>query len=74
MTDFVIPKKQYVLMDEGTYLAEITELEQDKGDFGPQVKFTFTLLDVNEEDAQLIGWCSATYSPNPNCSLGRRGH
>jgi len=63
MNDFTIPKKQYVLLEEGQYLAEVTDLEQSEGEYGTQVKITFNLLDAEEENASLIGWCSANYSP-----------
>jgi hypothetical protein len=62
MNDFTIPKKQYTLVDEGTYLAEITDLEQSEGQFGTQVKFTFTLLEFEDEPVTLIGWTSGNYS------------
>lgn len=48
-------------------------MEQSEGEFGPQVKFTFTLLDVEEENATLTGWTSANYSPKSKLFAWAKG-
>lgn len=61
MSDFTIPKKVYETVEEGIYLAEIKSCEQAEGQFGPQVKIGFRLLDA-ETETDLTGWCSANYT------------
>jgi hypothetical protein len=61
MDNFSIPKKTYAIIPEGTYPAIIQSLEQVEGQFGTQVKFTFSVLDLDEE-VNLTGWCSINYS------------
>ena len=59
---FEIEQTQHVLLPVGEYSAQITEVEPDDGQFGPQVKFTFTILDEDYRDLTLLGWTSAKFN------------
>ena len=59
---FEIEQTQYVLLPVGEYPAQITTVEPDDGQFGPQVKFTFTILDGDYKDQTLLGWASAKFN------------
>ena len=56
-----IPKKTYVTLPEDTYIGDIEVVETVTGDYGEQVKFYFSLPEI-EDDVSLVGWCSASYS------------
>jgi len=43
----------------GEYVAKITGVEEDEGQYGPQLRFTFAL---DRAGRTLIGWCSKTFS------------
>jgi hypothetical protein len=58
-----IEQTRYEVLPVGEYPAEITEIEQDDGQFGPQCKFEFTLINAKNAGHTLLGWTSAKFSP-----------
>jgi hypothetical protein len=68
MSSFSIPKKTFLLIPAGTYRAVILNLEKVVGNFGEQVRFTFTVLTPDVEytlpdgQVELLAWTSTNYS------------
>ena len=58
-----IEQTQYVLLPVGEYPAEISEIVEDEGMFGKQLKFTFDIEDGEHAGQSLLGWTSAKFSP-----------
>ncbi len=50
----------------GEYPARITKIEETKGTYGDQLKWTFDLKPINGKEHSLLGWCSATFSNKSN--------
>jgi len=64
MTDnWVVPYTEYIPVGAGVYAAQIIAVEKVEGQFGPQVKVTFSLTEPEHENHTLTGWCSEKYSP-----------
>lgn len=57
---YKMTKKEYVVLETGTYPARVKSVEQEDGKFGEQAKFVFELDDSDEQT--LTAWASATYS------------
>lgn len=58
-----IEQKSYELLPVGDYKAVITNVQNDEGMFGPQLRVDFLVEGGDYEGSQLVGWCSATFSP-----------
>lgn len=58
----VIEQEQYTVFPTGDYKARITEIDEDEGLYGPQVKFEFTISGGEFDGESLLGWCSAKFS------------
>ena len=56
-----IPQTTYEPIPTGEYLAKISQITNEDGLYGPQLKFTFDLLNQDEERT-LLGWTSAKFS------------
>lgn len=62
-------KENTSMLDPGAYAAEVTAIEETTGEFGPQLKFTFTILgtdgqptlDPEGNPIEQWGWCSAKW-------------
>ena len=63
---FKMQKKIFELLDMGTYPVTIKDVRKTEGDYGEQVLFTFR---VDDSEAELCAWASATYSTKSK--LGR---
>jgi len=59
----IVQQQHYEALPVGEYAAKIGEIEVQAGQWGPQLKFQFDLLDDGLEDRYVIGWCSQTFSP-----------
>lgn len=58
--------KSFISLENGAYPATITAIEPADGQYGPQVKFDFTLDNAKTEDGEpvvLWGWCSQKLNP-----------
>jgi len=56
---YKLQKKVYQTLEAGIYEATITEVVQETGDYGEQIKFTFTL---DNSDTTLLAWAGASLS------------
>jgi hypothetical protein len=56
-----IKQTQHAVLAAGEYLAEVASIEEVDGQFGPQLKISFTLLGEHE-GAKLTGWCSKSFN------------
>lgn len=54
-----IEKKEYVVLDTGTYTATVASIEQTDGQYGPQLQWDFRLEDGSSQRA----WCSQSLTP-----------
>ena len=65
MTDFSIPKKTFLLIPAGSYLAVISNLEKTVGAYGEQIRFSFRVFTTDVEytdgEVELPAWCSVNY-------------
>jgi hypothetical protein len=60
----VLKVQTYETVDAGTYPARVADVVLDEnGQFGPQVKAVFELLDEEAAGKTLVGWASAKLSP-----------
>ena len=52
-------------LEPGVYRAKVTEIMEETGQFGPQLRFQFKTLDSDgaESDGEIRGWCSAKWGP-----------
>jgi hypothetical protein len=50
------------LIDAGYYNAVVEEITPETGQFGPQLKFKFRLVDFDPPH-YLLGWCSEKFNP-----------
>jgi hypothetical protein len=66
MTDFSIPKKTFLLIPAGSYLAVISNLEKTVGTYGEQIRFSFRVftpdVEYTDGEVELPAWCSVNYS------------
>ncbi len=62
----IIEQVEYTVIPTGDYTARITEIEDDEGLYGPQVKFGFTISGGEFDGESLLGWCSAKFSVKSN--------
>ena len=66
MTDFSIPKKTFLLIPAGSYLAVISNLEKTIGTYGEQIRFSFRVftpdVEYTDGEVELPAWCSTNYS------------
>ena len=58
----IIEQAQYTIVPTAEYKARIVEIDEDEGQFGPQVKFSFIILGGEYDGQTLLGWCSAKFS------------
>jgi hypothetical protein len=58
-----IEQKVYEVIETGQYPAKITDIEAVSGQYGDQLKFTFTLPSSEGNTRTLLGWCSAKFCP-----------
>ena len=59
MSTLTATKSEYQALPTGEYLAQVTDIEEEIGTFGPQFKFSFELLAPKAvEGKKKIGWCS----------------
>ncbi len=54
-----IRQTHYELIPVGEHVAKITEVTEEDGQYGPQLKLTFAL---DQAGRTLVGWCSRTFS------------
>ena len=67
----VIPYKESSGLDAGYYPAQVNDIEDATGEFGPQLKFIFSILDTDNrpktkdsgEPLEQWGWCSQKWGP-----------
>jgi hypothetical protein len=64
---FQIKQTRTEILPGGEYPAEIATIEAADGQFGPQLKITFDLLD--RPGRSLMGWCSQKFSPKSKLYL-----
>ena len=55
--------QKYVPVEQGYYRGIVTEVESTEGQYGPQLRWKFELLDEEHEGHKLTAWCSAVLSP-----------
>jgi hypothetical protein len=58
----IIQQQSYEVLPVGEYAAHIRAVEETEGVYGPQLKFHFELEGAHA-GREIIGWCSATFSP-----------
>jgi hypothetical protein len=59
MSTLTASKSEYQALATGEYLAQVTDIEDADGTYGPQFKFTFELLAPKAvEGKHKMGWCS----------------
>lgn len=58
-----IEMTKYDPIPAGVYLAQIGAVDEAEGQFGPQLKIRFDLLDDEHSDRALTGWTSCKLSP-----------
>lgn len=60
----ILKVQTYKTVDAGTYTARVADVVvEENGQFGPQVKAIFELLDEEVAGKTLVGWASAKLSP-----------
>jgi hypothetical protein len=69
----VLEQEKLDVLDTGIYRARVNSIEADEGQFGPQVKFEFEILDEPYADRTLVGWCSAKFSVRTKLFKWTRG-
>jgi hypothetical protein len=57
-----INQTHYQVLPIGEYVAKITGIVEEDGQFGPQLKFTFDMLAPDLEMRYVVGWCTAKFS------------
>jgi len=59
----IIEQTKSLVVRPGEYPAEITEVEATTGQYGPQLKFVFTITGGGEYSGEtLLGWTSAKFN------------
>jgi hypothetical protein len=61
MSNITLQQKIFEAIPNGTYPAIIELIEDEEGQYGRQLKFTFRLL-TDEKNRTIWGWASATFS------------
>lgn len=52
-------KAEFETIPTGEYLAQVTDIEAEEGNFGPQFKFVFEILKPKAHEGRVkLGWCS----------------
>jgi len=46
----------------GEYLAQVSEIVEKDGTFGPQLQIAFKLTQMDADASPVLGWCSQTFS------------
>lgn len=52
-----------VTLKAGVYAAEVESVDEDEGQYGPQFKFIFGIIEGKQKGAQIFGWASQTLTP-----------
>ena len=60
-----LDKKEYTILDTGTYAATVATIEQVEGKFGNQLQWDFRLEDGSTQRA----WCSTSLTPKSKLFL-----
>ena len=50
------------LIPEGKYVAEVLDIVDDRGDYGPQLRFTFSIDDGEYSGHTISGWASKKFT------------
>jgi len=60
-----IPQSTYEALEPGVYPGKITDIQEEDGAYGPQLKVYFLLdpFEGYEAGKQLYAWCSKKFSP-----------
>lgn len=60
-----IPQSTYEAVEPGVYPGKITDIQEEDGAYGPQLKVYFLLdpFEGYEAGKQLYAWCSRKFSP-----------
>ena len=60
-----IPQSTYEAVEPGVYPGKITDIQEEDGAYGPQLKVYFLLdpFEGYEGGKQLFSWCSRKFSP-----------
>ena len=60
-----IPQSTYEAVEPGVYPGKITDIQEEDGAYGPQLKVYFLLdpFEGYEAGKQLYAWCSKKFSP-----------
>jgi hypothetical protein len=62
-TQVRIETTEIVVLPTGEYVAEVADIEESVGNFGPQLKWTFRILNSKDHsDCQVLGWTSTSPS------------
>lgn len=61
-----IKQTRFETIPMGEYPAVIRDIEPQEGQFGPQLKFTFELIEGEHQGTTLLAWTSQTFSPRSN--------
>lgn len=70
MTHITVKQSKYDPIAAGKYVAKIGELEEESGDYGPQIKFNFDVLDpAGGANKAITGWCSMKFNPKTKLYL-----
>ena len=58
-----IDTTEIVVLPTGEYVAEVEEIEEVEGNYGPQLKWTFRVLNSKDhKDCTVLGWTSTSPS------------
>ena len=57
----VIPQTTFQVLESGEYQAFVNEVKAVDGQFGPQLRWSFSLTDV--DDGSVTAWTSQVFSP-----------
>lgn len=63
-----IQRKVYEVLDTGLYAAVVADIEAADGQYGPQLKWTFVLLDF-EDEHKVLAWSSQALTAKSKLGL-----
>ena len=58
-----IEQTSHELLPLGSYVAEISDIHEVTGQYGPQLKFIFCIAEGDFAGQELWGWASSKFSP-----------
>jgi hypothetical protein len=64
----------YETTPPGMYKAQLEAIDNDDGEFGPTLRFKWKIIEGDEKDSNIVGWCSKKLAPKSKLGNWTKAH